>query len=116
MKEFTCIVCPVSCHLKVEEKDGEITVSGNQCKRGLNFGLNEYSHPMRMLTTTLKTINGTVNRVPVISTGEVPKEQLKIIVNELYKVSVPCPIKRGDVIVSNINNTGVDIIATRTIL
>ena len=115
MKEFTCIVCPVSCNLKVEEKDGEITVTGNQCKRGLKFGINEYSHPMRMLTTTLKTVNGSINRVPVISTGEVPKDQLKSIVQELYKVIVTCPVKRGDIIVKNIRDTGVDIIATRTI-
>jgi CxxC motif-containing protein len=115
MKEFTCIVCPVSCNLKVEEKDGEITVTGNQCKRGLNFGINEYSHPVRMLTTTLKTVNGSIRRVPVISTGEVPKDQLKSMVKELYKIEVPCPIKRGDIIIKNIHNTGVDIIATRTI-
>lgn len=115
MKKFTCIVCPVSCHLKVENINGEITVTGNQCKRGTKFGKNEYSHPMRMLTTTLKTVNGSINRVPVISTGEVPKEQLKTIVKELYKLSVPCPITRGDIIVKNIHNTGVDIIATRTI-
>ena len=39
MKEFTCIVCPVSCHLKVEEKDGEITVarpSDNKKHRSLH--------------------------------------------------------------------------------
>ena len=30
-KEFVCIVCPNSCHLTVEEKDGELKVSGNRC-------------------------------------------------------------------------------------
>lgn len=115
MKEFTCIACPVGCSLRVENIIDEITVTGNQCKRGQIFGKNEYSHPMRMVTTTLKAVNGSMHRVPVISTGEVPKSQLRNIVKELYKIAVPCPIKRGDVIVENINGTGVNIIATRTI-
>lgn len=115
MKEFTCIACPVGCSLTVEDIKDEIIVTGNQCKRGAIFGKNEYLHPMRMVTTTLKTINGSISRVPVISTGEVPKEELKSIVKELYKVVVPCPITRGDIIIKNIKNTGVDIVATRTI-
>ena len=115
MKEFTCIACPVGCRLKVEAIEDGISVTGNQCKRGQIFGTNEYSHPMRMITTTLKTTNGSINRVPVISTREVPKEQLRSIVKELYKVSVPCPINRGDIIVENINDTGVNIVATRSI-
>jgi CxxC motif-containing protein len=115
MKEFTCIACPVGCSLRVEANGDKITVTGNQCKRGQIFGTNEYSHPMRMVTTTLRTVGCSINRVPVISTGEVPKAQLRSIVKELYKVSVPCPIKRGDIIVENIQDTGVNIIATRSI-
>ena len=35
MAEYTCIVCPLSCHLTVSEgQDGTISVSGNGCKRG----------------------------------------------------------------------------------
>ena len=115
IKEFVCIVCPVSCNLKVEELSGEITVSGNQCKRGMNFGKNEFTNPMRMLTTTMKIVNGTVHRLPVISSGEVPKEKLKSFVKDLYKIEIHAPITRGDIIVENIGGTGVDIIATRTI-
>jgi len=115
MKKFTCIVCPISCNLQVDENNGEILVTGNQCKRGMKFGIAEYTSPVRMLTTTVKTKNGTIARLPVISSSEVPKKQLKSIVEELYKITVECPIKRGDIVVKNIGNTGVDIIATRTI-
>ena len=43
--KYTCIVCPRSCDLVVEEKDGTCTVSGNSCKRGEEYGLNEHLHP-----------------------------------------------------------------------
>jgi len=114
-KEFICIVCPVSCSLTVEEADGLLTVKGNQCKRGRNFGENEFRNPQRMLTTTMKIAGGTVKRLPVISTDEVPKEKLFELVRELYGMTLQSPVKRGDVVVKNIGNTGVDIIATRTI-
>ena len=114
-KEFTCIVCPVSCSLKVESENNEILVTGNQCKRGMIFGQNEFTHPMRMLTTTVKIEGQNLHRLPVISTKEIPKEKLKDLVKELYKLTIKAPVKRGDVIVKNISNTGADIIATRTI-
>jgi len=79
------------------------------------FGQNEFTHPMRMLTTTVKIEGQNIHRLPVISTTEVPKEKLKDLVKKLYKLTVKSPIKRGDVIVKNIDGTGADIIATRTI-
>lgn len=114
-KEFTCIVCPVSCNLVVEEGEGLLTVTGNQCKRGAKFGEDEYRQPKRMLTTTVKITGGNVSRLPVISQDEIPKEKLFELVGLLYKVTVKSPVKRGDVIVKNIGNTGIDILATRTI-
>lgn len=114
-KEFTCIVCPVSCNLIVEEIDGMLTVKNNQCKRGLVFGENEFRNPKRMLTTTLKITGSSVKRLPVISLDEVPKDRLIELSKLLYKVTVKSPIYRGDIVAKNIGNTGVDIVATRTI-
>jgi len=114
-KEFTCIVCPVSCNLLVEAIDGKIVVSDNQCKRGLIFGENEFKNPKRMLTTTVKITGSSVKRLPVISLDEVPKDRLIELAELLYKMTVKSPISRGDIVAKNIGNTGVDIIATRTI-
>ncbi len=115
MKKFTCIVCPVSCNLEVTDNNNELTVKGNQCKRGVAFGINEYKDPKRMLTTTVKVLNSKLKRVPVISSAEVPKNRLIELVQLLYKESVEAPITRGDIVVKNIGDTGVDIIASRTI-
>lgn len=113
-KEFVCIVCPNSCRLTVSENNGEITVKGNTCKRGLEHGISEYKNPMRMITSTVAVSNGTLPRLSVISTGEVPKTNLNECLEKIYSVSVKAPIKCGDVIISNINDTGVDIVASRS--
>lgn len=115
MKEFTCIVCPVSCVLNVQEEDGQVRVRGNQCNRGIVFGTNEYTNPKRMLTTTVKIEGANIKRLPVISSDELPKSRLMELTKQLYKVSVNSPVYRGDIIIKNIGDTGVDILATRTI-
>ena len=37
-----------------------MTVSGNRCVRGEEYGKNEYLHPKRMLTTTVKLEGGKI--------------------------------------------------------
>ena len=113
-KEYICIVCPNSCHLTVTDEGGELTVSGNRCKRGYAHGISEYTKPMRMLTSTVKVTNGILPRLSVVSTEEIPKEQLKACLDDVYKVYVTAPITCGDVILKNIQNTGVDIVASRS--
>lgn len=112
-KSYVCIVCPRSCHLEVEQKeDGEIKVTNFQCKRGLEYGKNEFLNPMRMLSSTISIEGAKFRRLPVISKGEIPKEKLFGCLQSLYKVKVKSPIKEGDVVLANICGTGVDIIAS----
>ncbi|MEG0980013.1 MAG: DUF1667 domain-containing protein [Oscillospiraceae bacterium] len=113
-KNFVCIVCPNSCRLSVCDDGEEITVSGNNCKRGITHGINEFKNPMRMITSTVAILDGTLPRLSVISTGEVPKTKLKECLDTIYSTTVKAPIKCGDVIITNINGTEVDIIASRT--
>lgn len=113
-KELICIVCPNSCRLTVSEQSGEITVSGHECKRGLEHGLSEYRDPRRMLTSTVAISGGALPRLPVISTTEVPREMLGECLEALYAVGVAAPVKAGDIIVGNICGTGIDVIASRS--
>lgn len=113
-KEFVCIACPNSCRLTVSEKDGEITVTGNDCKRGIDHGISEYKNPLRMITSTVAILGGTLPRLPVIGTGEIPKTRMNDCLDEIYGVSVSAPIKRGEIIIQNIKDTGVDIVASRS--
>lgn len=111
--KYTCIVCPRSCDLVVEEKDGTCTVSGNSCKRGEEYGLNEHLHPKRMITTTVMLEGGNIRSLPVVSSGPVPKEKLPDCLDWLYTIKVEAPVHLHDVIVENILGTGVNVLAAR---
>lgn len=113
-KEFICIVCPSSCRLAVSDDSGEISVTGNTCKRGLEHGISEFTNPMRMLTSTVAISGGTCPRLPVISTAEIPKEKLREALDAVYKTKAAAPVKCGDVLIENICGSGADIIASRS--
>lgn len=113
-KEFVCIVCPNSCHLTVSDDSGEVVVTGNSCKRGKEHGINEFTRPMRMLTSTVAISGGLLPRLSVVSTDVVPKDLVEKCLQDIYRVSVKAPVKCGDVIIENIQNTGVNIVASKT--
>ena len=72
-KNYICIICPTSCRLSVtNDTNGEVAVTGNQCKRGIAHGISEHTMPMRMLTTTVAITGASLNRLPVISANEIP--------------------------------------------
>jgi CxxC motif-containing protein len=114
-KEFICIVCPNSCRLKVSGEGGVFKVSGNECKRGEQHGIQEYQEPLRMLSTTVAVQGGALPRLPVISTGEIPKIKLNECLALLYKMELAAPLRCGETIVKNICGTGADVIASRTL-
>ena len=58
MRELICINCPMGCQLKVDDSDlNNIKVTGNTCKRGETYGINEVLHPKRMITSVVKVAN-----------------------------------------------------------
>ena len=55
-KEIICTVCPMGCHILVEGEGDQVTsITGYTCRRGEEYGRQEFSHPVRILTTTVKT-------------------------------------------------------------
>lgn len=116
MKELICIVCPNGCRLSVEEKDGEMTVTGNKCRRGLAFAESEIRNPMRTLCSTVKTVYSDVPVIPVRVSGEIPKSRIFDVMEEMNKICITSPVKRGDVVIPDVLGLGVDVIATSSIL
>lgn len=112
MKEFICIECPKGCRLKI---DDNLNVTGNTCIRGKKYAINEVTAPKRIITSTVVVNSKIVSRLPVMTENEVPKELMFDIVKELNNVRVKVPVKCRDVIIENVCNTGVNIIATRTL-
>lgn len=112
MNEMICIVCPRGCHLKVREN---LEVTGNFCKRGAIYALNELKNPVRMVTSTVKVGGGEINYVPVVTKDPIPKDKIFALMAEIKKVKVKAPIKLHDVILKNALGL-TDIIATRNVL
>ncbi len=113
MKKLICIICPRGCHLEVSD---DFKVSGNFCKRGEVYAINELTNPTRIVTSTVTINNGEINRCPVVTSKPIPKEKIFDIMNEIHKVKIDAPIMIKDVIIKDILGLNIDVIATRTIL
>lgn len=113
MKELICITCPRGCHLSV---DDNLNVTGNFCPRGAMYAKAELTHPVRTLTSTVVIKSKITNRLPVKSSEALPKELIFKSMEVINNVNVQAPIHIGDVVVENILNTGINIVATKDIL
>lgn len=116
-KEMACIVCPMSCHIEVtlDESEKIVNVTGNTCKRGESYVRTELTNPVRMLTSTVKLSGGLYKRLPVITSGNIPKHMIYQAMNEINKVSVSAPVKINDVIIKNVCGLNIDIVAGRSV-
>lgn len=105
-----CIMCPMGCDLDIEDVNGEVNVSGYTCKRGLNYGIEEYTRPSRSVTTLVKVAGGGVASVKTSAT--VPKEKLFDVVKVVAGLCAPSDVVIGDVLAENVLGLGVDIVVT----
>ena len=116
-RHFICVTCPVGCAIDATVEDGELReITGQACKRGLAFVREELTAPKRMLTTTVRVKGGILPLVPVRSTAALPKELLLPVAALLRGVALVAPVWEHQVVVSNVLDTGVDIVASRDLL
>lgn len=116
MKEMTCIVCPNGCLMTVEGTGSSIKVTGNQCRRGMEFARNELTNPTRTICSTVKTTFPGVPVLPVRVSKDIPKDKIMEVMKEINKVVVTTPLSIGDPIIENVLGLGVDVIATSNML
>lgn len=112
--KLTCINCPLGCPLEVRQENNEYIVTGNSCIRGKKYALEEISNPTRILTTTVRVKNG-MQMLSVKSNEGIDKDKVFDCIDVLRDVEVIAPIRINEVIVKNILNSGIDIIATKSI-
>ena len=115
IRELTCINCPLGCQLSVTIVDGEVTsVTGNTCKRGESYGHTEVTDPRRTVTSSVPvTGSATEHMLSVKTAAPVPKALVFNVVEALADVTATAPVTIGDVVLANVCDTGVDVIATR---
>jgi CxxC motif-containing protein len=115
-KKVTCIVCPIGCKIQVKT-DGRqyIVCDGYKCKRGIEYARSEAFDPCRMLTSSVLVKDGQWSLVSVKSSKPVPKNKLFDVLKEIKRAKINSPVILGQVIIKNVANTKIDIIATRSV-
>ena len=112
LQELICITCPKGCVTTVWKEKGDIKIEGNICKKGIDYIKQEYIEPKRILTSTVVVERSEVKRLPVRTRDAIPKKKLFTAMSQLSEIRVKPPVRIGEVIIANLLNTGVDVIAS----
>ena len=120
--QFNCTTCPSECLLTVEvERDsndalmGVRSVTGNSCPRGDTFAHQELTCPMRVLTTTVAVSGGDEALLPVRTAEAIPLALHPQAMDHIRGVVVDAPIRMGDVVLENLLDTNINLIASMDI-
>lgn len=120
--QLNCTTCPSECLLTVEvERDADGTVAevrsvtGNRCPRGDTFAHQELTCPMRVLTTTVAVSGGDEALLSVRTAEAIPLALHAQAMALIRGVVVKAPIRMGDIVLENLLNTNIDLIASMNI-
>ena len=116
-RDMICVSCPIGCplHVELDENGKVLSVSGNTCKRGEKYAIDECTNPVRMLTSTIRVNGGKLPVVPVKTAKPIPKDKMFECMKAINNEVVDAPVKLGDVLISDVCDTGVDVIATNEV-
>ena len=120
--QFNCTTCPSECLLTVEvehDANGAVvevrSVTGNSCPRGDKFAHQELTCPMRVLTTTVAVSGGDETLLPVRTAEAIPLALHAQTMDLIRGLVVKAPIRMGDVILPNLLDTNINLIASMDI-
>ena len=120
--QFICTTCPSECLLSVEverDADGNVaavhSVTGNSCPRGDKFAHQELTCPMRVLTTTVAVSGGDEALLPARTAEAIPLELHTQAMALIRGLVVEAPIHMGDVVLENLLDTNVNLVASMDI-
>lgn len=108
-KSLTCIVCPVGCQIVFDDDNNPL---GNRCIRGKKYAIEELINPRRVLTTTVRTTFENHPRLSIKSNSPLPKEKIMAALDLINDIILDKETRIGDVIIKNILDTGIDMVAT----
>lgn len=114
-KLITCINCPIGCRMTVNVNNGQVTdITGNGCKRGYEYALQESVSPKRMVTAVV-AVKGRKAPLSVKTRTPIPKDQIFECMKAIEAATPQAPVSMGDVVIHDVCGTGVDVIATKTV-
>lgn len=115
-RELTCIGCPMGCRITVTmEGDTIRDIQGYTCKKGEIYARKEVTAPTRIVTSLVSVTGGTLPKVSVKTKEDIPKDSIFACMEEIQALEVTAPVQIGDVLLSDIAGTGVDLIATKNV-
>ncbi len=118
-QEVTCILCPNACQLGVhyyKDKKEISDVENMRCKRGTEYALLEIFDPRRSVMSVVPINSKKWKVTSVLTSAPVPKGKISDVYNEIKKLRLSVPVKRGDIVIKGVCGTESDIIITRTVM
>ncbi|MCL2446993.1 MAG: DUF1667 domain-containing protein [Oscillospiraceae bacterium] len=112
--KMICTACPMGCSITATVDDNEniVNITGQNCGRGVAYARAEVANPARSFHSTLRVADGDLPMVSVKTTAPVPKNTLMDCAQATRGMIAKAPIAVGDVLLSDIAGTGVDLVAT----
>lgn len=112
-RTLICIGCPNGCLVTVDKNpDGSLSITGNTCKKGEEYARNEVTAPKRAVTSIVRVSGGKNPVVSVKTKEEIPKEKIAACMEEINRTVLKAPVSLGQVVIADVADTGVDIVAT----
>jgi len=112
-RNLVCILCPMGCRLRITGTPEALEVSGHTCKKGIAYAHDEITNPVRTICTTVKIKGGIHNVIPVKTDKPIPDKYKLEAVKALNGIVVTSPVRMGDIIISDLFGTGVNMVAER---
>lgn len=117
-KYYICLRCPNGCPLVLTPSaDGNHKVTGNKCKRGIEYALSEYTAPMRTISMTIPIANAEIAKLPCKLSAAIPRDRLleaAAVIQNLHDIQAP--VHMGDVLIADfLGLPGVSVVATRSL-
>ena len=105
----------MGCHITAEYDGQDVTdIEGYTCARGKAYAKTEITDPTRMVTA-LVGVEGSRIPLSVKTSSPIRKALVFPALDEIRNTTVKSPIHIGDVVIQNICDSGVDVIATQNI-
>lgn len=111
--KILCVTCPKGCTLEVTREGQTVIEIKPGCKRGHEYANRELVDPRRMVASTVKVRQGIHPLLPVYTSAPFPKAKIRELMAELRQIEVSAPVTMGAIMIENILDTGIDILASR---
>ncbi|MBR0510233.1 MAG: DUF1667 domain-containing protein [Clostridia bacterium] len=113
--DIVCIVCPKSCRITAAPGNPPV-ITGNSCKRGYQFALDELTAPKRTVCTTVRTVFPDAPVLPVKTSAEIPKDRIFDLMREINAFTLETRVGTGEAVIPDALGLGADVIATSDLL